>query len=403
MPASPSKRPPPLRGADPDSFTQHTVTTRWPRIARRVIDENDFPPSVAEALEALIEAIPEGSVRPIDDPDAPDRVVWNRWIAPHTGRSWLDIPWFVGETYFYRRILEATGYFGDGPCAGHDPFTRQKQEGFRRSVAAMRALAQSLEDKPRADGEALLPRLLRTALWGNQADLSMWSVDEESPNHMGTAREHEHLLADDTATALEHLAACEAPRIEIVADNAGFELVCDLALIDGLLRAYDAATVVVHLKAHPTFVSDAMVADVHATLEALAGDEDAAVRALAERLQMHLAHGQLQLTDAFIWTSPLRFRDFPDLVMADLGRADLLISKGDANYRRLLGDRHWPFTTPFEAIVDYLPAPLLALRTLKAEVAAGLTTEQVERLDAEDPAWLVNGTWGVMQFAPAAS
>jgi hypothetical protein len=89
-------------------------------------------------------------------------------------------------------------------------------------------------------------------------------------------------------------------------------------------------------------------------------------------------------------------------VNAELARADLVISKGDANYRRLLGDRHWAFTTPFDEVVSYFPAPVLALRTLKAEVACGLSAEQVEHLDNTHPDWLTSGEWGVIQFASGA-
>jgi hypothetical protein len=46
-----------------------------------------------------------------------------------------------------------------------------------------------------------------------------------------------------------------------------------------------------------------------------------------------------------------------------------------------------------------MPAPLLALRTLKAELACGLTEEQVTRLNEEEADWLVNGRYGVIQFA----
>jgi hypothetical protein len=92
----------------------------------------------------------------------------------------------------------------------------------------------------------------------------------------------------------------------------------------------------------------------------------------------------------------------PPHTRAELARSDLLISKGDANYRRLLGDRHWNFTTPFAEAAAPLPVPVLALRTLKSEVAAGLSQDQVERLDAEDPEWAVNGRWGLLQYAPSA-
>lgn len=402
-----SALPPALRGTDPGSFTHHTIANRWPGIAGRVIEENDFPAQVNDRIRALRDDLPDGTIRPIDDPEAPDEALWTEWAAPHLGKSWLEAPWFFGENYFYRRILEATGYFRRSTPGGRrDPFADQKEQGLTQATDGIRALAAG---RARAldDGDAWrteLDRLVRTALWGNQADLSMWAADEEAPDHLGTGREEAHLLADDTSSALDRLDALDPPvRVDVWADNAGFELISDLALIDGLLAVESIEPVVVHLKVHPTFVSDATVDDVHETLTVLADAEDTAVRNWAGRLQRAIATGRLRLRDAWVWTSPLRAREFPSAVRADLARSDLVVSKGDANYRRLLGDRHWPFTTPFEEAAAPLPTPVLALRTLKSEVAAGLTAGQVDRLDDEDPEWLVDGEWGVIQFAPATA
>jgi hypothetical protein len=248
----------------------------------------------------------------------------------------------------------------------------------------------------------MLSRLLRAALWGNQADLSMWTAAEDGPDHHGTEQAEEHLLADDTAAALDHLSRLDRPaRVDVWADNAGFELVSDLALVDGLLDTEAVDQVVMHLKVHPTFVSDAMIDDVHETLRTLVASEDDAVQALARRLHTALRSGRLRLRDAWVWTSPRRARELPLHARAELARADLLISKGDANYRRLLGDRHWDFTTPFRTAVAPLPVPVLALRTHKSEVAAGLSPDQIARLDDQAPDWAVNGEWGMIQFAPA--
>ncbi len=76
---------------------------------------------------------------------------------------------------------------------------------------------------------------------------------------------------------------------------------------------------------------------------------------------------------------------------------DLIILKGDANYRRLLGDAHWPPTASFESATRYFPARLAALRTLKAEIVVGLSSGVVAQLDAEDPSWRVNGKRGLIQ------
>ncbi|HEX6304227.1 MAG TPA: ARMT1-like domain-containing protein, partial [Anaerolineales bacterium] len=88
----------------------------------------------------------------------------------------------------------------------------------------------------------------------------------------------------------------------------------------------------------------------------------------------------------------------PAHLQQELAGADLIISKGDANYRRLLGDRHWPFTIPAADVLRYAPAPLLAVRVCKSEVVIGLQPAQVEALDMIDAGWKVNGEWGMIQF-----
>ena len=75
-----------------------------------------------------------------------------------------------------------------------------------------------------------------------------------------------------------------------------------------------------------------------------------------------------------------------------------VILKGDANYRRLLDDRHWPFTAPLEEAAGYFPTSFDALRTLKAELIVGLRPGQPEALWAEDPDWLTNAKRGIIQM-----
>jgi hypothetical protein len=100
----------------------------------------------------------------------------------------------------------------------------------------------------------------------------------------------------------------------------------------------------------------------------------------------------------FFWNSPLYWWEMPEDVGREQARSSLLISKGDANYRRLTGDRHWPFTLPFADVVCYTPVPLLALRVIKSELALGLRPGQAEAVSREDPNWLFDGKWGVIQF-----
>jgi hypothetical protein len=121
---------------------------------------------------------------------------------------------------------------------------------------------------------------------------------------------------------------------------------------------------------------------------------------VGKRLGEMLGNGRLHLHTDFFWTSPLPMWELPPHLRADLSRSHLVISKGDANYRRLLGDRHWPATTPFPDILSYFPAPILALRTPKSEIICGLDEGRAEETAVQDPDWLTNGKRGVIQFAP---
>jgi hypothetical protein len=74
------------------------------------------------------------------------------------------------------------------------------------------------------------------------------------------------------------------------------------------------------------------------------------------------------------------------------------VLKGDANYRRAVNDALWDPETPFGHVLQYFPAPLLALRTLKSDAVAGLPKGRARELDAQDATWRVNGKRGVASF-----
>lgn len=389
------------------SFAHFTLTQRMPGIVQRVSDENDFPSSIVKNLETLIQELPYGIVRLLQD-EGPDVAAWSRYLEPFVGKRWIDIPWLFAEVYFYRRILEATHYFLSGSFQGVDPYEYQKRRGLETAMDSIQELSARVNTwsniGQHTDGTNTartgLIALLYFALWGNRADLSLWPVnpEESEQSRQEIHLEQSHILADDTPILADRIAGFDGVRIDFIVDNAGFELVCDLCLVDFLLATQAAGIVYLHLKPHPTFVSDATIEDVHETLEVLTADGDRDVQVLAHRLQDHIAQGRLCLREDFFWTAPLLFWEMPEELRSELAESSLIFAKGDANYRRCLGDRHWPFTTSFEDIVCYFPAPFAALRTLKSELAAGLQLNQVEALNHEDPQWLTNGQWGVIQF-----
>jgi hypothetical protein len=187
-------------------------------------------------------------------------------------------------------------------------------------------------------------------------------------------------------------------RIDVVLDNAGQELLADLALARGLLQAHPGCQLVLHVKSHPTFVSDATQQDVDGTLRQ-ASATGGELSVLGDDLELAGRRARLRVTTDGFWTSPLAGWEFPSHLRQELASSDLVIFKGDANYRRLLGDRHWPYTTPFEAVLSYFPAPVLCLRALKADVAAGLDPPMIEDAGRADGDWMIDGRWALIQFA----
>lgn len=92
----------------------------------------------------------------------------------------------------------------------------------------------------------------------------------------------------------------------------------------------------------------------------------------------------------------------PSDIIADLQQSTLCFIKGDANYRRLLGDREWPLSLPFGHVVSYWPCPVAPLRTLKAELGCGMAADKVQAAKDRDPKdWMVTGkygTWGLYGY-----
>ena len=401
--------PSPLLGSEVGTFTEYTVTQRMPAIACRVIAENNFLENINACLRQLASELPSEPLTPLLHDTGADFSAWVKYLEPFKGQRWIDVPWFLAETYFYRLILEITNYFRPGELQGIDPFKLQKCQGLEKSLDSIIPLCiqlnQWLADAQKQEklNQTALIGLLYFALWGNRVDLSLWSALESDGfanaerSRFDIQSQQAQILVDDAAKVTELLAS-KGKRIDFVIDNAGFELVCDLCLVDFLLGSGIANQVKLHLKPHPTFVSDAMIKDVLHTTEFLAASNHEDVTLFAKRLQENIASERLILCEDYFWTSPLAFWEIPDTLKNDLSAANLIVIKGDANYRRLLGDRHWDFSTNFADIVSYFSVPIVALRTLKSEVVAGLKPEVIEELAKSDSDWLTNGQWGVIQF-----
>jgi hypothetical protein len=336
----------------------------------------------------------------------------------------------------------------------YDVFARQKMSTFKSSRPAVLELAARYRDivtelaqessvkgaqtqEQLEDAEKVLfTEMCEICLWGNATDLSLLtnlSYEDIQKLQGSQARKdsEKNILVNDLAKAFKVLTAAQKEgkkerRVDIVLDNAGFELFVDLILAGYLVASGLATTVVLHPKSIPWFVSDVLPADFIALLSALAapqqfyGEEKALDATEESNLQFLFqnwstihAEGHLMLRPNTFWTAGGTYWRLPKQeteLFDDLKESELVIFKGDLNYRKLTADAAWNPTTPFtEAIGPMGPASgvrVLALRTCKADVVVGLPEGEDERIRKEtggegDEArkWAWSGKWAVVQFS----
>ncbi|MEV7980028.1 damage-control phosphatase ARMT1 family protein [Streptomyces sp. NPDC086519] len=376
-----SAEPPVILGTT-GPFPHSVLAERHPAIIRQVRDAFPYGPAQHRALDALLHNCTEGVIEPLPG----DAGGWRDWgLGTYVGRSWFDVPWLWSESYFYRRLLDAVGYFAPGPWQGIDPFRPFKlaELDAKETDEELAALDDLGDDPDRA--------LLHGSLWGNRADLGFRLSAAESGEAVDA------LVADDSAALWPLL---HGGTLCLVADNAGRELVPDLLLIAHLLDTGRIARAVLHIKPGPYYVSDATTADVLDALRRLTAAPGAAA-GYGRTLWSAMADGRLAVRAHPFSCAPLPYAEMPGDLRAEFAAATLTIFKGDLNYRRLVGDRLWPPTTPFADVTAWFPGPVAALRTLKSDVVTGLSADTEAALDAADAEhWRTAGTHALIQVNP---
>jgi len=367
------------------SFPWSVLAERHPALIRKVRDAFPYGPEQRRALDALLESGSEGVIEPLGA-EAEDREQWETWGREYFGRSWFDVPFLWSESYFYRQLLEAVGYFAPGPWKGIDPFRPFKLAELDTPEADEELAAlDELALRPAEDQEEAL---LHGSLWGNRADLGFSLAG-------GVGEQADFQLVANDSELLRSMFA--GGTLCLVADNAGRELIPDLLLIDHLLRHGRVERAVLQVKPYPYYVSDATTADVVDALRRLTAAKGAAGQS-GHRLWSALTDGRLTLRAHPFSCAPLPYADMPDDLRQEFAAADVTVMKGDLNYRRLIGDRLRPATTPFAIPTAYFPGPVAALRTLKSDVIVGLDARtEAALVAAEEQRWRTSGTHALIQ------
>ena len=134
------------------------------------------------------------------------------------------------------------------------------------------------------------------------------------------------------------------------------------------------------MKNQPWFVSDTMPSDFDWVLDEMCSGakndlkpcENADITSIlvkyGEKWKEYIEKDIWSIHPDPFWTYPHDFsmmKADANILYKTLSEANLLIFKGDLNYRKLVGDLKWNPTDTFkESLQGFHPAPLVALRTL---------------------------------------
>uniref|UniRef100_A0A915PIP5 Sugar phosphate phosphatase n=1 Tax=Setaria digitata TaxID=48799 RepID=A0A915PIP5_9BILA len=424
MPPVPSI-PAALTGSKIGTFAFLTIRDRWPKILARVVDqvhryryahiavyheegERDIK-SVLSQLSKLCYLV--STDKPLEDLSdyGESFIIWNdelkelRMKKGSEQVTWYRCDWLFAECFLYRQIVGL--FLKTTTLKEFDPFATQKQSSFIGCINTINGLTKHMEKVLAKADIAIIPYFLQVCLWGNTYDLSLSCGEQIDPLPLLVDELTDKILCNQIDEADRILRSGEVDRVDIVLDNSGFELFADLALAEILINKFGVKKIFFHGKSMPWFVSDVTGRDFSWMIEMLIGSSDNLLKDFGAKCSQKLIDGSFVFQAHHFWTLPYSYylmgEKAPDL-HHDLSHSSLIIFKGDYNYRKLVGDLEWPLDTPFKiALRGFAPAPLLVLRTIKAETVAGLNSSVINELRKKygsGKGWMTTGEYAVAQF-----
>jgi hypothetical protein len=383
--------------------------------------EEECKTITAELSKLRYEIMTNKALLPLQDSLA-DCARWNDRLEEVAGQmqcepTYFDGPMLFTECYVYRRL---NSFISNHKLfVTFDPFLEQKRASLHDSMESTQLLADHLFDvlphsaQSTVDVRQECINFLELCLWGNKSDLSLSGgekVAQSSQLFQDLLVNRSKILCNDSEqiwTFFERWRQNpdQARRLDLILDNAGFELICDLIFLLMLyqtgIMSHEKTTVRFFVKQMPWFVSDTMEHDIQYTIKYLCAQTDRpSVRKLGEFVRNKFDQNRWQIVSEPYWTHPYdysRMRETDAKLYQDLSTSDLLLFKGDLNYRKLVGDIDWPFTTTFEAALrGFTPSNMISLRTIKFNPVVNLPSEEsVANLPSD---WYFTGEYALIHF-----
>mmetsp|Transcript_28913 Transcript_28913/g.27688 ORF Transcript_28913/g.27688 Transcript_28913/m.27688 type:complete len:432 (+) Transcript_28913:217-1512(+) len=360
-------------------------------------------------LENLREELTAGLIL-TDDSDFQD--VWQPIIAQSPSVRWDELPDNLAESLFYWKFYKAMleNKVDDNPV--FDLFTDKKVADLKLCQTFMEEIAVRLPDIVMADNPLeALEMFLSVSLWSMKKDLRLigdvratTGKERRKAFQEGLGQLSSYFLINDISHIKNIFKEGKSARgnVDVILGKTGRELIGDLSLAYTLIALNLCETVTFHTKKYPTLEYGATTLDVLGHIEHLADPVHSdiwAVRHFGEALRANLYQGRLVIAEDVFWCLPTPLWELPARLEEKLCSSRLVLIKGDDNYRRLLGDRDWPLDTGSNAVLDYWPVPVCALRIIETEIGCGIEQESSSKVGFNRGS-MKNGRWGMVQYTP---
>lgn len=384
------------------SFAKFTVENRFPKIFKEVCSEEYD--SFIENHKVGDECVLHSDISGVDE--------LKNSISSYKDYTIKDFfekaPFFLVEFYFYHLLLSLRNYDKlkfDFFAAKKDADWKDKAEDFSSKLSVLFEDFEETDEKKFSKQEKQefnerknehIKSILYYSLTSNTGDLSqLHEIRSESVK----------CLCNETEICQDYLNVTNPySRFDIICDNSGAELFSDIYLSVFFLVYGLAKKIVFHLKSCPFFVSDATIDDFSKLVSALTKNGK------NTELLDFISKKKIEVWTSDFWVEPYYFDKMPDDLKNHFDKSNLVIIKGDLNYRRLVGDFNnytdeTKSSIKFETLEERCffknksnkNIPLVAPRVLKSDVFVGIDTvfEAIGR--NSDSQFKTDGKWGVVQ------
>ncbi|CRG95387.1 conserved protein, unknown function [Plasmodium gallinaceum] len=354
-----------------------------------------------------------------------DEKYWNFLLSYHIDKDIKIINnlWLFNEYYFYRYLNCAY----DFENSNYDFFESEKNDAINCNKDIIEEICSCakklIEMYNKNPDKKIFSIFFFFSLWSNQFDLSWNPTKNKNEQHKSdekdikkkTLREKkfyfstenidklynsfflENILCNDIDNIHKDITTQKRKRFDIVLDNMGVELITDFCLLYFLTNYFDEITI--HVKKFPLFVSDTMTKDIHYSLNILCGDNKYPNTVfMANKWKQLIETKKWVIRDDIYWNIPLPYWIISKSLLEELKKSSFVCFKGDANYRRCLGDLNFDFSLPHKDVLNYFPLKVIALRCLKSPLGCGINKNIVEKLNKSSDDWSNYGEYAILQY-----